>query len=519
MTIQDIVSRFNTIPFLFAGSGITRRYYGLPDWKGLLTEFASRVNSDRFAYRAYESKAQQLGSTQGVMPKIATLIQQDFDTKWYNTPTMRTNESFVLNAVERGCSPFKAEIAWYLKEKSVALPEYKDEIQKLKNISKKNLAGIITTNYDLFFEKLFDDYTPYVGQDQLVFSAIQGIAEIYKIHGSVSLPETLIINERDYEVFNDKSKYLAAKLMTIFMEYPIIYIGYSLTDQDIQNILRDILFCLPTDKVERLQERFVFVEYRPDISGYSISSHTLTFGKQMLSMTKLTLSDFSILYDALAAKRAAIPVKLLRRFKDEMYTFVVTSKPGPLLKVGQIDDKNIDENQLAISIGVSNTGERGLQSIIHDNEWYRSIVMGDLDDYTADQLLKYAYPELRRGNTGDFPVYRYLCQAQEDFPEIRAEVKTSFEELTTKTNRNYRKYTTCYSSIQSLWEALRDNAPKAYRLMCALPEEKMDVDYLGNILSEMFTADSDALDHFTGSTRSDLKRLIRLYDYLKWGKK
>lgn len=169
MTIQDIVSHFNTIPFLFVGSGITRRYYNLPDWKGLLTEFASRVNSDRFAYRAYESKAQQLGSPQGVMPKIATLIQQDFDTKWYNTPTMRTNKSFVLNAVEHGCSPFKAEIAWYLKEQSVALPEYKEEIQKLKNISKKNLAGIITTNYDFFFEKLFDDYTPYVGQDQLVF--------------------------------------------------------------------------------------------------------------------------------------------------------------------------------------------------------------------------------------------------------------------------------------------------------------------------------------------------------------
>lgn len=139
MTIQDIVSHFNTIPFLFVGSGITRRYYNLPDWKGLLTEFASRVNSDRFAYRAYESKAQQLGSTQGVMPKIATLIQQDFDTKWYNTPTMRTNESFVLNAVERGCSPFKAEIAWYLKEQSVALPEYKEELQKLKTSPRKIL--------------------------------------------------------------------------------------------------------------------------------------------------------------------------------------------------------------------------------------------------------------------------------------------------------------------------------------------------------------------------------------------
>ena len=132
-----------------------------------------------------------------------------------------------------------------------------------------------TTNYDFFFEKLFDDYTPYVGQDQLVFSAIQGIAEIYKIHGSVSLPETLVINERDYEVFNDKSKYLAAKLMTIFMEYPIIYIGYSLTDQDIQKILNDILLCLPKDKADRLQERFVFVDYKPGMTGYTVSSYAM----------------------------------------------------------------------------------------------------------------------------------------------------------------------------------------------------------------------------------------------------
>ena len=103
MNIQDVVARFNTIPILFAGSGITRRYYDLPDWKGLLTEFASRVNADRFAYRAYESKARQLGYTQGIMPKIATLIQQDFDSKWYSDPEMRTNDPFVLNAVDSGC--------------------------------------------------------------------------------------------------------------------------------------------------------------------------------------------------------------------------------------------------------------------------------------------------------------------------------------------------------------------------------------------------------------------------------
>lgn len=309
--------------------------------------------------------------------------------------------------------------------------------------------------------------------------------------------------------------------MTIFMEYPIIYIDYSLTDQDIQKILNDILLCLPKDKADRLQERFVFVDYKPGMTGYTVSSYAMAIGPQIFSMTRLTLSDFGILYDALAAKQASVPVKLLRRFKEEMYTYVVTSKPGPLMKVGQIDDKNIDENCLAISIGVSNTGERGLQSIVHANEWYRSIVMGDLTDYSAEQLLRYAYPEMRRSNSGDLPVYRYLSQiqTQEDFPQIRSETKSSFDDLATNTNKKYRSTTDCYSSLQNLWETLKDNPPKAYRVMCSLPEDKMDADYLGQILHKVFTNDPDALDHFDVNTRSNVKRLIRMYDYLKWGKK
>ena len=307
--------------------------------------------------------------------------------------------------------------------------------------------------------------------------------------------------------------------MTIFMEYPIIYIGYSLTDQDVQNILKNILLCLPDDKIEKLQERFVFVEYKPGVAGYSITPYTLTFGEQMLSMTRLTLSDFGILYDALAAKRASIPVKLLRRFKEEIYTYAITSKPGPLLNVANVDDKNIDENRLAISIGISNTGERGLQSIVDTNEWYRSIVMGDLSDFTADQLLKYAYPEIRKRTSGDLPVYKYLVQAKEDYSQIRAETPDEFNKLTTATNRKFRYTTEKYPTLENLWNDLKGDKAKAFRVMCSLPENKIDVDKLELILKELFTESNDALDRLDVNTRTNVRRLIRMYDYLKWGKK
>lgn len=518
MTLDDIVSSFNTTPFLFVGSGLTRRYLGLPDWETLLKHFANIALNDEFSYSYYTNKALAMGYTAGLMPKIAELIQEDFNEKWFSTPSIRTSDTNIQSFVKLGVSPFKAEIAAYIKSHTDINSAYKEEIQKLSTISVKSISGVITTNYDTFLEDNFEGYTKYVGQEQLIFSAIQGIAEIYKIHGSIELPESIIIHEKDYLKFNEKSEYLAAKLMTIFMEYPIIFLGYSISDNNIQKIIKSIVNCLDKNQVKLLENRFVFVEYKKGIMGVEISPYTIMIDNKPLTMRKITLEDFMLLYCALDQKKAKLPVKILRRFKQELYTYTITNMPTSNLRVASIDDSRIDDDELVLAIGrVSQLGLKGLSGI-DSNEWYRNIILEDLE-FTSDELLQYAYPKLIKQNSWRLPVNKYLSSAQNDFPDCQALARTqNFDVIISETIKRNRRCLGKYTSVMQIWNQEHDSIDKATRLISHLEEDQIDVNELEIVLKELFEEDANILQNVPSSTRTHIRRLIMLYDYLKWGK-
>ncbi len=518
-TLKELVSQFNTTPFLFVGSGISRRYYNLPDWRGLLREFAQRLSPDPFALEAYESRA---GNRDDEMhlPRTASLIQEDFDKRWFSDPSIRRISEAEARAIHKGSSPFKLEVAHWIASHKTPNESYKLEIQKLRNISKQNLSGIITTNYDAFFETLFENYKVFVGQDELIFSSLQGIGEIYKIHGSVSRPDTLLINEKDYTVFNEKCKYLAAKLMTTFMEYPIIFLGYSLSDTNIRMILENIAVCLPKDKLQTLQKRFLFIKYEQDLQGYEISSAIFQLKNRAIGMTQVSLSDFSLLYDALAAKKAALPVRLLRMFKEELYSYVLTSRPGPLLQVADIDDMRITESDLAISIGKLNNPIFGLQSVVNIDNWYRDIVMNDLTDngITSEQLLKYCYHNINKTGSNRIPVFKHLHNVTSGYDEILSLLPRCFDQLVSNTSKDNRRYTYKYNDCEHLWNAENSNVERACRLLLSLTEEKLIVTQLESILKTILSSE-DCFSKMHNSHKSNVRSLIRYYDFLKWGNK
>lgn len=361
--MEDIINKFNSPPFLFIGSGITRRYLNLPNWEGLLQHFTQIVSKDEFLYSSYVNRANKMECEAGILPKVAELLQVDFDAKWYMDSNIRNLSSSNLELVRNGLSPFKAEIAEYIKRTSKINTDYSEEINFLSKISEKSISGVITTNYDTFLEEHFRGFTTYVGQKQLIFSPIQGVAEIYKIHGSVDEPKSIIINEEDYIEFNNRSSYLAAKLMTIFMEYPIIFMGYSISDTNIQRIIKSIVDCLDISQLKMLENRFVFIEYVKDMVNYEISSHTIVIDGIPLTMKKIRLDDYMILYKALEGKKTKLPVKLLRRFKQELYQYTITNRLTSNLRVASLDDARVTDEELVMAIGkVSDIGLKGLSS-------------------------------------------------------------------------------------------------------------------------------------------------------------
>lgn len=517
MTLENIVSTFPTTPYLFVGSGMSRRYLGLPSWKELLQHFASIISEDEFSYNSYVSEAKRK-NPDDFMPLTATLIQDDYNKYWFSHSEIRTTNSAALQLIKDGVSPFKVEIAEYLKDISTVKEEYHDEVNLLRQISEKSVSGIITTNYDMFLENIMPSFKTYVGQKELIFKAIQGIAEIYKIHGSVQNPESIVITEEDYKNFDENAEYLAAKLMTIFMEYPIIFMGYSISDNNIQKILESIVRILNADQLKIIENRFIFVEYDKDYQGVEVTPFTIMVGRLPLNLTKIRMSEYSLLYSALMNKKSKLPVRLLRRFKEELYAYVISNEPTDMIRVGDIDDTRISDDDMVLSIGTDvEYGQKGLIGVTGD-EWYRNIVLGDLR-YSPDDLLENCFERLNRQNSNMLPFYKLLINAKESHPYAEKQINTQdLRHIISNSIRKNRVAVSNYSSVREVWENEKSQLERATRLIALLPEENIDKDELEQVLLELFGNNPNILSPSqSANIRTNIKRLIKIYDCIKYG--
>lgn len=222
-------------PILFIGSGFSKRYAKGPNWEELLTALAKncpQIDKD-FAYykQTYNGDLKKIGS-----------VFTDLYREWAWSKGKSNFPAEYFSADAPADIFIKHKIAELLHglgpdaKGSYGSKELDAEIESLKNIS---AHAIITTNYDQLIEPLFPEYEPIVGQ-QIMRKGYLAIGEIFKIHGCRTIPQSIVVNEADYQRFDEDHKYLSAKLLTYFIEHPLVFIGYRADDPNIKAILHDV---------------------------------------------------------------------------------------------------------------------------------------------------------------------------------------------------------------------------------------------------------------------------------------
>ncbi|WP_346873964.1 SIR2 family protein [Clostridium sp. UBA5988] len=396
-----------------------------------------------------------------------------------------------------------------------------EEIECLKRVGNKSIAGVITTNYDSLLEGVFSDYTRFIGQEELIFSQIQGVGEIYKIHGCCTKPDSIIINEDDYVDFQEKNPYLASKILTLFLEHPIVFMGYSIGDENIRNILRAIVRCLSKEKIEVLKERLIFIEWDKEGKNQGFSTHTIAFDDgKFINMTKISLQNYDVLFEAMLQNKAKYNAPMLRKLKKDIYELVLTNEPTEKVKVvGLEDDDKLEDIEVVVGVGViSEFGNKGYMGLTAEEIFLD--VMFDDRQFDSNMVVAQSLPTLLSHNSNSIPIYKYISNCNCNIPQkVEKEIKNNFDQLLSRTIISKREKMTEFKDkeIDDIINLYGEE--KSLEYIAMLSEERINVDRLNKFLISFYGKNNDIFKNGTTNMKTNFRRLIKIFDWLKYHNK
>ncbi|MEX1014366.1 MAG: SIR2 family protein, partial [Candidatus Paceibacterota bacterium] len=418
MNIQDFIANFHNHPVLFIGTGMSLRYLNNSyTWDDLLNKVSSDFIGNNEYYLDVKSKCENGGSYD--YPKIASIIEKDFNDhllKNRNGTFKHINDTFYENMeAGRNLSRFKIYLSEILGEIEIN-DEKRDEIKELRKI-RKNIASIITTNYDYFIEKVFQ-FNPLIGNDILLSNPY---GAVYKIHGCVSDPSKIIITEEDYAFFKQKYELIRAQLLSIFIHNPIIFIGYAIGDDNIKSLLKTIFsYVQPNSEQSRkIRENFLLVEYEKGSTSKTITEHDIDLeGFSTIRINKIKTDDYVSIYKPLSDLTlpvSAMDIRKVQNVVKEIYS-------GGDIKVSITEDLDaLDNSDKIIAIGSHNTISYQYQSVSEIISNYFTII-----DESNEQLLEL--------------VNKHTIQTSQYFPIFAfSEINTDIEETERLKNQQEEK--------------------------------------------------------------------------------
>jgi hypothetical protein len=402
--VQQTVGSKPVQPIIFAGTGLSIRYFSAPSWDVLLKKMAKKcpkLDHEYGYYRQKHSPAKMGGLLADWYSQWAWDEDYEKFDEWgpsYNEPS----DTYLKNEISdyfQNITPSKVSD---LNEDDLSgdltLSDAQNEIEKLRDIQPH---AIITTNYDEFLEVIFnqddddefeeDKYKVIVGE-QILKAQQNSVGEILKIHGSSSSPESLIVTSEDYEEFNNRKRYLSSKMLTYFAEHPLLIVGYSASDSNVRRILSWMKQVLPEGEVA---EDIYFLEYERDIDereAYEKTKRIQLGGDRFITVKRIVANDFEWVFDAFSSGVGfELDVRTRRKLMANTYDVVRSKTPeAKVVDVNRVEEIAEDTEELATVLGIAVESGKFSFQFDHDygpEKFYDAIGVGSARAFKTKVLV------------------------------------------------------------------------------------------------------------------------------------
>lgn len=496
MNIQDFVSKYHTHPVLFFGTGMSIRYLQKSfSWKGLLERVMTDLTGSDEAFLNIDSHCNSN------CPLMASEIEKLFNKSLEenrNGQFKEINDVF-FERKRQGIddSRFKIYVSRLLSDNTLK-PEMAEEIKVLKTI-RKNISSIITTNYDDLVEQLFQFY-PLVGNSILLSNPY---GAVYKIHGTVENPSSIIITQEDYTKFNTKYELIRAQLLSLFMHNPIIFIGYSLTDKNIQDLLHTIFSYVDADseEAEKIRDNFLVVDREKDNNSMDVTEYDIVVDNKNIKVNKIKTDNFIAIYQALSELRLPISAMDIRKVQD-IVGDIYKGTNGIKVEITE-DLKTLKNSDKVLAIGSSKTIRYQYQTSKELLENYFSVIE-EADEQRLSLIDKYQINTVQY-----FPIFGF-CKINTKIKNESILKNNQIRKIETISGKitSDKKLANAHTTIEEILEdeSIRPSYKTDAIAYSVLIKKTIKLDELETYLKEYNNEEKD----------TNYKKLLVIYDYLKY---
>lgn len=358
MTFLENIKHKNQFPIIFIGSGITKRYFkNAPDWETLLLNIWEEVDSKENFYKEnYNLNKKYANDDFKRNVELAKELSNKYNDAFYEQKVKLENLS-LKDAYEKRIIPFKQRVANVF---SSLIP--KNDFEEEKEAFSKMLVKarmVITTNYDLFIEdsykKAKTSVQVHIGNRGL-FEKTEDYGELYKIHGSISDVNSIVITSEDYSRNESKSALIDAKILSNLTESPIIFLGYSLTDKNVQRLLNSFVENAPFD-ISQAASRIGVVTFSE--GEKEIKEVIEGLANNRIHYTSLKTDNFLEVYNSLASINQSITPAEIRKYEANFRRIIEIKGQQQTLKtvladyedISKLSDKEIKNKKIIVAFG------------------------------------------------------------------------------------------------------------------------------------------------------------------------